>query len=398
MALASTSITLRPLERLVVPAALDGAAGTNRAPPAAARQLAAEHDLAAVRAWLEEFRDSPHTQRAYRKEAERLLLWAWVERGKAFSSLAREDLLRYEAFLADPQPAARWCGPKVPRASEHWRPFVGPLTAASRHQALTILDSLFDYLVAGGYLAGNPLALRRRHGGTGRAGETRHIERFLDRTTWTHLYRFIETLPTDSPRQQAERERLRFLFALLYLLAPRLHEVASHTMGSFIERRGQWWWRVIGKGQKVALIPVPAPLLEALARYRAQLGLTPQPAPDDPTPLVCTLHGRRALAASQIYKLVKRTVRAAADALEASDPVRAAQLRRASTHWLRHTALTHQAEAGIELRYLRQNARHAKVETTLVYLHVEEDRWHRETQKHKLPEVPPSVSEGPTTD
>src|SRR5512143_1104820 len=71
-----------PLERLVVPAGLDGRAGTNRAPPSATHHLGAEHDLAAVHAWLAEFRDSPHTARAYRKEAERLLLWALVEGGK----------------------------------------------------------------------------------------------------------------------------------------------------------------------------------------------------------------------------------------------------------------------------------------------------------------------------
>ena len=116
-----------PLERLVVPAGLDGRAGTNRAPPSATHHLGAEHDLAAVHAWLAEFRDSPHTARAYRKEAERLLLWALVEGGKPLSSLTREDLLRYEAFLADPQPAARWCGAKALRGSPHWRPFEGPL-------------------------------------------------------------------------------------------------------------------------------------------------------------------------------------------------------------------------------------------------------------------------------
>ena len=41
---------------------------------------------------------------------------------------------------------------------------------------------------------------------------------------------------------------------------------------------------------------------------------------------------------------------------------------------------------------------YAKVETTLVYLHVEEDRWHQEAQKHRLPKAPPSTSTGPTTD
>ena len=245
--------------------------------------------------------------------------------------------------------------------------------------------------MAAGYLAGNPLALRRRRTASALTGEARTVERYLDSDTWTHLYRFIGNLPADTPRQSAERERLRFLFALLYLLAPRLNEIASHTMGSFIERRGRWWWRVIGKGQKPAVIPVPAPMLEALARYRTYLGLSPLPSTEDATPLVCSITGRRGIEASQIYKLVKRTVRAAAAALDPGDSLRAEQLRRASTHWLRHTALTHQADAGIELQYLRRNARHAKIETTLVYLHADEDRWHDEAQKHRLPPEPLDV-------
>ncbi|MEI2769769.1 MAG: hypothetical protein V9G98_03200 [Candidatus Competibacter sp.] len=40
----------------------------------------------------------PQTLRNYRKEAERLLLWALLERGKPLSSLTREDCLQYEAF------------------------------------------------------------------------------------------------------------------------------------------------------------------------------------------------------------------------------------------------------------------------------------------------------------
>jgi hypothetical protein len=36
----------------------------------------------------------------------------------------------------------------------------GPLAERSRRQALGILSGLFNYLVAAGFLAGNPLALR----------------------------------------------------------------------------------------------------------------------------------------------------------------------------------------------------------------------------------------------
>jgi site-specific recombinase XerD len=373
-----------PIERFTLPAAFNGRDGANRARGAGASQIEAETDLEAIMAWLSEFRDSPNTLRAYRREAERLLLWAILARGKPLSSLLREDLMAYEDFLSDPQPREVWCGPKVSRKSPDWRPFEGPLSAASKHQSMVILDGMFAYLVEAGYLAGNPLALRRRrrHGGAGSQPES--IERFLDRGSWEFLLGWLDRLPTDTPRKRAKAERLRFLFSLLYLLGPRLHEVANHTMGSFVQRRGKWWWSVIGKGKKHATIPVPDEMMGALARYRTYLGLSPAPLPDDATPLALALDGKTGITDSMIYKLVKGALRAAAAELEPRDPVRAAQLRAASTHWLRHTAISHQADLGLDLNLLRKSARHARLDTTALYLHAEEDRWHQAVQRHRL--------------
>lgn len=55
---------------------LTGATGTNRAPSFITQQIAAQNDLQAIQIWLLEFEGSPQTQRTYRKEAERLLLWS----------------------------------------------------------------------------------------------------------------------------------------------------------------------------------------------------------------------------------------------------------------------------------------------------------------------------------
>src|SRR3546814_10615379 len=76
-------------------------------------------------AWLARFVDSPNTFANYRKEAERLLLWSTVTVQKPVSSLTHEDLLAYQHFLNDPQPAAQWvmrAGRKVARAHADWRP------------------------------------------------------------------------------------------------------------------------------------------------------------------------------------------------------------------------------------------------------------------------------------
>jgi len=63
---------LAPFERLAIPTALSGEHGTNRA-----REFAfirADHDLAAVHAYLNRYRDRLPTLRAYTRELERLVL------------------------------------------------------------------------------------------------------------------------------------------------------------------------------------------------------------------------------------------------------------------------------------------------------------------------------------
>lgn len=372
-----------PLERLTVPIDLDGSSGSNRAASGVTKQIAANNDIEAVKCWLAEFHDSPHTFRNYRKEVERLLLWSVTELGKPLSSLVREDLARYEAFLKDPQPRDRWCGRRTARENSTWRPFEGPLTATSRRQVLIILNSLFSYLVTAGYLASNPISLMRRR--TRMAGQkVTTVERFLEHDVWAYVLQFIDGLPRETSGQRARQERARFLFALLYLLGPRVSEVATHTMGSFVERRGKWWWKVTGKGEKDAQIPVNQEMLAALERYRTFLGLPPLPEPDELAPLIPNIGATRSITANMVYRIVKDVLEQAAAAIEAKEPHKAAKLRKASTHWLRHTAVTHQADAGIELRYLNKSARHSKLETTAIYLHADEEDWHEAMEKHKL--------------
>ena len=371
-----------PLECLLLPEDLDGRTGGNRAGPEVVCQLAASNDLDAVQTWLAEFHDSPQTLRTYRKEAERLLLWALMERGKPLSSLTREDCLRYEAFLADPQPRDRWCGPKAPRFSGRWRPFMGPLSPASCKMALLIINALFSYLVKAGYLAGNPLALARRRS---RGHQPlREIERFLEQDQWQALLAAIEDLPRDTERACQHYARARYLVALLYLLGPRVSEVAGHTMSSFVQVRGRWWWQVIGKGQKEARVPVNQDMLEALREYRRFHGLPPLPAPDETIPLVLNLKGVTGIGDNMIYRIVKMLVAKGAARLQADDPHQAEKLRRASTHWFRHTSITHQADAGINLQFLQRNARHARIDTTGLYLHAEEKEWHENMERHRL--------------
>lgn len=145
-----------PIERFEPPPALAGAQGRQRTPAAGCR-IAARDDRQAVLAWLAQRPAGSHTWRSYRKEAERLLLWAVLCRGRALSSLDAADLLAYRRFLRAPDPA--WLAPRsTPRWSPAWRPFEGPLSPASADTAIGVLRALMAWLTEQRYLDDNPWA------------------------------------------------------------------------------------------------------------------------------------------------------------------------------------------------------------------------------------------------
>lgn len=94
---ASPPLSVAPIECVALPRELDGTFGRNRA-KTPHPQISAQNDVDAVKAWLARFADTPTTFNSYRKEAERLLLWSVVERGKSLSSLTHEDLLAIRHF------------------------------------------------------------------------------------------------------------------------------------------------------------------------------------------------------------------------------------------------------------------------------------------------------------
>ena len=381
-----------PVEKILLPADLDGSHGRNRAVDRIA-QIAASNDLQAIHAWLARFIDTKTTFDNYRKEAERLLLWSTLQLGKPLSSLTHEDFLVYQQFLLDPQPREKWVaggGRKHPRDDPRWRPFYGPLSTASQRQAMIILNVMFSWLVDAGYLAGNPLSLSRHRA---RRAKPR-ITRYLDPNLWQELKAFIDGMPRETDRQRAHYFRVRWLFTLLYLGGLRISEVAENTMGSFFCRRDRdgderWWLEVLGKGEKERLVPATSELMVELARYRREIDLSPYPSPNEETSLLLPIgKSREALTRAALHSIVKKVFEGAAERLRQRGDeyaVRADLLERASAHWLRHTAGSHMADQQIDLRLVRDNLGHESLSTTSQYLHVDDDRRHKETEeKHRI--------------
>jgi site-specific recombinase XerD len=120
-------------------------------------------DIEAAAIWLEATTDNPKTRRAMRKEVERFLLWGLHARGKKLSQMGVMDIRAYVKFIADPQPAQVWVSSiKRPRLHLDWRPFAGPLSPSSQRYALVQLGSQYSWMVKGGWLKGNPVALFKK--------------------------------------------------------------------------------------------------------------------------------------------------------------------------------------------------------------------------------------------
>ncbi|MDR3095459.1 MAG: tyrosine-type recombinase/integrase, partial [Paraburkholderia sp.] len=371
--------------------------GSNRG-TAGSSQLAADNDLDALRAWLSNYADTQTTFDNYRKEAERLLLWAVVQLGKPFSSLTHEDLLLYKAFLADPQPAGRWVslrddgtrGGKYPRSDARWRPFNGPLSPASQRQALIILNAMFTWLVNAGYLRGNPMALLRQRA----KRSAPRVTRYLSIALWDDVKVWVGQLPRESEAERKYHARCRWLTTLFYLQGMRISEVAGGRMGDFFRRLGadgqdQWWLETAGKGGKARIVPASPELMAELRRYRITCGLPALPARAEEMPLVLPFKGAvRCLSRSAVHDAIKGIFGGAAVWLRARGAEfadRADELERASAHWLRHTAGSHQADGGVDLRTIRDNLGHVSLNTTSLYLHAEDDARHRETAgRHRM--------------
>jgi site-specific recombinase XerD len=387
-----------------LPAALDGSQGRFRAPRETC-SLAATNDAEAIAAWLG-LHESAHTVRAYRREAERLLLWAVVERRLPLSSLTTEDATAFRAFLRRPAPAARWIGPPCPRSSPAWRPFARGLTPRSAAYALAVLRALFTWLVDQHYVVVNPFA-----GVTLRGARPRtpfDVARALDDLEWKTLRAFADRLE----RSHAGRtgwtapaaQRLRFVLDFGYATGLRAQEFVAATLGDIaVEMRGTWWLEVTGKGTKPGRIALPPLARSALRQYLKERGLPVMRARWAPsTPLVGALGGKHeagahgthgatvdtGISAARLRQLTGEFFQGAAEHVMTRNPALAARLRHASPHWLRHTHATHALGAGVELVAVRDNLRHASIATTSTYLHGDDRRRARQVSaafRHAAP-------------
>ncbi|MCA3185099.1 MAG: tyrosine-type recombinase/integrase [Cupriavidus sp.] len=324
---------------------------------------AAQHDVHAIQAWLGEYGpEGSHTWRAYRAQAERLLLWTVFVRGKTLATLDADDCDAYRAFLADPQPAAQWVGRRgTPRSRHDWRPFEGPLAPSSIGHAVKILKTLCAWLARHGHLRVNPFASAAP---AEVAAPRIQAGRSLNRAQWQLLRQYVGGLPADDPRTV----RLQFMLRLVHATGLRVSEQAQSTVGQLSQADG---WRLQVQGNRPRTNALPETVIDALRDHMEARGLGRD---IERLPADIPLIGRvlregdeTPLSVAQVAAIWKRCFMRAGRALADTDPGAASHFAQASAHWLRHTAGAHALARGVGRKTVQRQLGHASASTTAAY-------------------------------
>ncbi len=383
-------VALRPTTAVEIeaPLALRDAAPAAGLVVVTRRQLIrATNDRQAMLTWVDKYTQSKSSKANARKDGERFLLWC-LSKGLTFNTLMAEDLLAYAGFLENPQPASQWIENKrYPRSDPRWKPFMGPLDTASQRQAMVGVLSMLSWLHQAGYTDANPgklIQIAKPDKGP--------VERYIRWEALGYMLQAVAAMPTKKPEQRRQQARSRFMVALFSLTAARLSDATGATLASIKPSpRGKWWWHVRGKGRKKAKIPVPDQLVAEFREYKNGMGWHALPSDElEAKPLIPSLRGSKAADESTIYVAIRNIMEAAAALARAEgNELDAGFLDQASPHWLRHTSLTRQADAKMDIRWVQANGRHGDINTTMGYLHSEDDARHEATNKALvLPEVP----------
>lgn len=277
--------------------------------------------LAAFRRYLEVERAfSPHTLRAYLREAERL---ASSRECRDAGGLDAIDPLALRSYLASFH--------KLHRAS-------------TRNRRLAALRCFFRFRVREGPRSRDP-----SEGLPGPKPE-RRLPTPLDAEQCSAL---VEAPSTRCDPRLAARDRA--LFDLLYGTGLRVSEATGLDWRDVDRERREV--RVLGKGGKERVVPIPKEARRSLADYRElreRPGILAEP-------VFTNARGAR-LSARGVRKILRRRL------LELGFPPSA------TPHTLRHSYATHLLDADVDLRSIQELLGHERLATTQRYTHVSAER------------------------
>ena len=259
---------------------------------------------------------SPLTRSAYRTDLRQFFAWlAENTHAPTLERVERADITEYLAFLASRQ-----------------------LTGVTRARKLAALREFFRFLVERESLPKSPAD------GVETPKRERHVRPWLR----PDQYRALLTEAAPNPRD----------FAILQVFLQtgvRVSELCALTLEDLDFERRQV--TVHGKGQAQRTIPLNKKCRAALQNYFARR-------PQTPYPQVFLNREGRPLSQRMVKKLVATYRR------------RAGLTKRVSCHTLRHTFGSTLAAKGVSPFVLQRLLGHAKLDTTMVYVHLANDSFH----------------------
>jgi len=366
----------------------------------------ARDDLDIVGKYLLRLRNRPETFRAYRRDLERFLHWAWQFPRKRVVNITRDDMLGFLKYLE--APPGSWVGRhQVDRylvahggaigPNPNWTPFVSRTSKAARKRtelgmtnkvhtnttnkknhsskatirsALAATSWLYWALVSDQAIPNNPAAALMKDEKNKLKTDKGVYERVLTDEQWKACIDAARSLAKTNPAH----ERTLFIISMLYLLKLRISEISGSyaTMNRFRQRKGTWVYRVeSGKRGKSRDVPCPDAMLQALRRYRRHIGSdTALPSMRDDSPLLPKVRGTGSLGVREVSFLLQICFDAAARSLVEKKRIDDAfAVVAASAHWLRHTSASEEAHSGRPLVDLQHDLGHDSLGTTSRYLH-----------------------------
>jgi integrase len=199
-----------------------------------------------------------------------------------------------------------------------------------------------------------------------------------------YVLRALMALPDGTQRQREEKARSQVVFEVFLATGARRMELCTATYDNLECAANRWWLTVNAKGGGYGRLPICERALDSIKRYRVVRGLPPLPEATERGRIITRLGSPdEGISDNMLYRIVKRVFANAVDlANQAGADTVQHQLKRASTHWLRHTTLGSLGEQSKDFRLVQQMGRHASANTTMQYMHEEENRFHDAVAKH----------------
>ncbi len=384
-------------------------------------------DYALAREFLLAYQKNSETYRTYRSEVERLLQWSWLVKQQSVLVHKRKDIEELIAFCSHPPLA--WIGARaVPRflktaggglqPNPRWRPFVNNLAAGSKRLRvrrcssrsgaadltsyqlseaglsvmLAVWGSFYNYLILEEHTTVNPvLLIKQKNALIHRHQQQRPIRR-LSNQQIAYLMRAAELLAQENPHKHC---RTLFIIEALFGMYLRISELTARLHWTpqmnhfFQDSEGDWWFKVLGKGNKERDISVSDAMLAALRGYRVSLGLPPLPSRADNQPLLPKLTGRGGLTNTRHIRIIVQYCFDRAFELMRQEGLaeQAQELRIATVHWLRHTGISEDVKIRPR-EHVRDDAGHSSSAITDRYIDVQQHERHASARaKPLIPKV-----------